>query len=239
MIGIIRNIIKHSSVDGPGNRFVVFLQGCPMNCRYCHNPETIPFINQLESKEASELITISSSSLVGEILKYKDYISGVTFSGGECTSQFDFIIDVSMELKRLGVHVLIDTNGLLETNKMIELSNEVDGIMLDLKALNPKTHKDITGVDNELVLNNFKALIALNKIYEIRTVIIPGVVDDHAVLNWVKENHGEQIRYKLIALRNHGVRESLPEPSVEYMHELRRYAENLGFTNIILIGIGL
>ncbi len=86
MEGFVRKILNSSAVDGPGNRMVIFLQGCNLNCTYCHNPETIDII-----KEAHDSIQIMKpEDILERVLKVKPFISGVTFSGGECTLQYDF-----------------------------------------------------------------------------------------------------------------------------------------------------
>ncbi len=238
MIGYIRNMIRNSAVDGPGNRYVVFLQGCQFRCLYCHNPETIEIVQNMNSDALIEVHSYTPELLVSEILPYRDYISGVTFSGGECTLQFDFLLEVCKQLKVEGISVLIDTNGLLASDQLVRLSEYVDGFMLDLKALDPKIHKALTGVDNSLVLENFRLLNQLNKLYEIRTVIIPDFVDDEALIKWLAANGGCHIRYKLIAFRKHGIREDgnrLNIPNSAYMKEIENYAIQNGFTNTVLI----
>ncbi|MBF4693776.1 radical SAM protein [Fusibacter ferrireducens] len=238
MIGYIRNMIKNSAVDGPGNRFVVFLQGCQFNCLYCHNPETIKSVKLLTAEEASEVHTYSPEALVDMILPFKDYISGVTFSGGECTLQMEFLIAVCRLLKAEGIHILIDTNGHMSLAHLKTLEAHVDGFMLDLKALDSKIHKTLTGLDNKRVLENFIYLNAISKLYEIRTVIIPEFVDDQALIDWLSAHEGCNLRYKLIAFRNHGVKgegKKLKPPSTAYMRSIENYAIQKGFKNIVLI----
>ncbi|GAU78562.1 radical SAM protein [Fusibacter sp. 3D3] len=238
MIGYIRNMIKNSAVDGPGNRFVVFLQGCQFNCLYCHNPETIKSITLLTAKEVLEVREYSPKALVDTILPYKDYISGVTFSGGECTLQLPFLMAVCALLKAEGIHILIDTNGHIPLERLKRLCEHVDGFMLDLKALDSKNHKALTGLDNAQVLENFIVLNEAHKLYEIRTVIIPELVDDKALIDWVSAHDGCHLRYKLIAFRNHGVKgegTKLTPPDTAYMRSIEKYAIQKGFKNIVLI----
>lgn len=104
MKGRIHSLESFGTVDGPGVRFVVFLQGCPMRCAYCHNPDTW-FIEQGKEMDADELLQ--------EILKYRNYIKsgGVTFSGGEPMMQMDFLIAMGKRLKQQGIHMAVDTSG--------------------------------------------------------------------------------------------------------------------------------
>ncbi len=238
MFGYIRNMIKNSAVDGPGNRFVVFLQGCQFNCLYCHNPETIKSVKHLTAEEASEVHAYSPEALVDMILPYKDYISGVTFSGGECTLQLEFLVAVCTLLKAEDIHILIDTNGHIPLAHLKTLEAHVDGFMLDLKALDSKIHKTLTGLENAQVIENFIYLNTIDKLYEIRTVIIPELVDDKALIDWLSVHDGCELRYKLIAFRNHGVKgegRKLKPPNATYMRSIESYAIQKGFKNIVLI----
>ena len=238
MIGYIRNMIRNSAVDGPGNRFVVFLQGCQLNCLYCHNPETIENIESMDAVSRLEVHSYTVEALVSQILPYRDYISGVTFSGGECTLQYEFLLEVCKVLRSEAISVLIDTNGLISPERLRQLSQYVDGFMLDLKALDGKVHKALTGVDNRQILENFKLLNQINKLFEIRTVIIPDFVDDRALIQWISQNDGLDLRYKLIAFRKHGIKGDgmhLKTPSPSYMKEIENFAIQNGFTNIVLI----
>ena len=129
MLGNIHSIDSFSTLDGKGIRFVVFMQGCKMRCKYCHNPDTW---NIEENK------LIDSKQLVEEILKNKDiYVKsggGVTFTGGEPLLQQDFLIEICKMLKKEEIHISIDTAGYVKIDeKLKELVNYVDTFLLDIK----------------------------------------------------------------------------------------------------------
>lgn len=176
-IGIINSIQTLGSVDGPGVRFVVFMQGCKMRCKYCHNPETWQF----EGEE------ITASELTKKALKYKAYWGengGVTVSGGEPLLQIDFLIEFFKLLKLKGVHTAIDTaaqpfvmdESFLE--KFNELLKYTDLFLLDIKHIDSQKHKKLTSVKNENILEMAKYLSDNKKPVWIRYVLVPGLTDD-------------------------------------------------------------
>ena len=137
MIGKIHSIESFSKVDGPGIRYVVFMQGCKLRCKFCHNPDTWIVSGGSE---------ISDENLVENILKVKNYLKngrgGVTFSGGEPLLQIDFLINVCKKLKQHDIHIAIDTAGNFEiTEKIDELSKYVDLFLFDIKHINDNMHK--------------------------------------------------------------------------------------------------
>ena len=226
MIGNVRNIITHSAVDGPGNRLVVFLQGCNFNCLYCHNPETIP----LHGDDSP--FKMSVEDVVKVVSKHADYLSGVTFSGGECTLQMAFLTSCCKALKEMGVHILIDTNGSASWVELQALMPFVDGFMVDLKALDPKIHFELTNFNNDSVLQNILNLWKAQKLFELRFVVVEGFTDTRQSLEWVSRQNLMHIPIKLIKYRAHGVTkeaEHLKTPSDETMNALKLYALTLGF----------
>lgn len=200
---LINKVIPLSHVDGPGNRLVIFLQECNLNCLYCHNFETINQCNNClaciatcPTKALSEVdgkvnydeslcidcdaciytcqnnatpktIDKTSDEIIKMILSYKDFIDGITFSGGEATLQYQEIIEVVKGLKEYNINVLIDSNGYFDYDEMHELTNLVDGYMIDLKTLN--NGQQLVGV-SDTPLNNITKLIKDNKLAELRTV---------------------------------------------------------------------
>ena len=153
--GIVHSLETFGSVDGPGIRFVVFLQGCKMRCKYCHNPETWS-CNGGEEWSAQDLFE--------RVFRYRTYWGknmekgGVTVSGGEPLLQIDFVIEFFKILKANGVHTTIDTSGQPFTMeeewlaKFDELLKYTDLVMLDLKEFDDEKHKDLTGFTNKNVL---------------------------------------------------------------------------------------
>lgn len=179
-MGKIHSIETLGAVDGPGIRFVVFLQGCPMRCQYCHNPDTW---------DANAGKDYSVEQLLSEIRKYKHYFGnngGVTISGGEPLVQIDFVIKLFKVLKAEKIHTCIDTSGVLfnpsNTEKIEELLKYTDLVLLDIKHINSAKHKQLTGFNNENILSFAKFLNTLNKPVWIRYVLVPTLTDDTAAL---------------------------------------------------------
>lgn len=237
--GYVRKIIKFSSIDGPGNRTVVFLQGCNFNCSFCHNPETIKIFNNLND-ETTEVKLMSIYEIADTIDEHRDFIEGITISGGECTLQFDFLLSLVMELKRRKYQVIIDTNGSLEISKFQQILHYVDEIIFDFKVFGEKEHKKITGQSNRKVKRNIKIAGLNQQIYEIRTVIIPDLIDDFEnvkeISNFIAQID-KTIQLKLITYRQLGVREDLLQsksPSKKYMLRLKSVAQAQGLEHVIL-----
>jgi pyruvate formate lyase activating enzyme len=172
MMGKIHSIESCGTVDGPGIRFVIFTQGCPLRCQYCHNPDTWK-LN--DGKEAS------IDYLVEEALKYKSYMKfsggGVTVTGGEPLLQADFVKELFLRLKEEGIHKAIATSGYLFNDKVKEVLELTDLVLLDVKHFNPERYKDLTGVELEPTLT-FLDYLGDKKISTwIRYVLVPGVTD--------------------------------------------------------------
>lgn len=175
MIGRIHSFESFGTVDGPGIRFVIFLQGCPLRCLYCHNPDTWAYD---EGKE------FSVEQVVSMIMKYKTYIKngGVTVSGGDPLVQIDFVIELFKALKEKGIHTCLDTSGYLYsplTQKNYERLLEVcDLVLLDLKHIDNEKHKTLTSVSNKPVLAFAQFLSEHQQPMWIRHVLVPGYSDD-------------------------------------------------------------
>ncbi len=143
--GKIHSFESGGTVDGPGIRFVVFMQGCPLRCKYCHNPDTWL---------AKDGKTVTVDNVVNEVLKYQTFMNfsggGVTFSGGEPMLQKKFLIPVFEALKANKIHTAIDTSGYTdidaETKELLEMT---DIVLLDVKHLVSAQHKNLTGLTND------------------------------------------------------------------------------------------
>ena len=275
----INRIIPFSAVDGPGNRTAVFLQGCNIDCKYCHNPETrsvcincsmcvpkcpagalsftdgkIHFdptkcvscdtcIQTCIHDASPRVLWMSVAEVISEIKKQMPFIRGVTVSGGECTLYPAFLTELFTECKKLGLHTLIDSNGMIDLQDFPELLEVTDGVMLDIKAFTASDHVTVTGYTNEMVLKNAAFLAKLGKLYEIRTVVARELFDPAEVIESIAKYLCEHmdirmLRYKLIAYRPFGVREQyqLYEiPDVSYMEQLKNIAIQVGFQEVIII----
>lgn len=268
--GIISKILPFSSVDGPGNRSVIFLQGCNFTCQYCHNPETLhqcehcgictefcktQAILMVDGKvkfrpencvQCDECIhhcpnlsdprtTILTAKETIEIIsKNIPYIRGITVSGGECTLQRDYLLELLKEAKKWKLSAFLDSNGSYAFWKDEELLNLCDAVMLDVKAYEEEEHKKITGAENKNVQKNLVFLAERKKLYEVRTVVVPELFSvletiekvGKALEPYVKE---QDIHYKIISYRPIGVRqpyrEKLKIPSASYLEEIQKWVE--------------
>ena len=202
----VASTIKFSWVDGPGNRYVLFLQGCNFNCLACHNPQTIP----LRTPRAKEMTV---QEVLEEIRGSMPYISGVTVSGGEATVQHEFVLDLFKEIKSRkefkGLTTFIDSNGNAPQEVWIQLAPFTDGVMLDLKALDDAKHIELTGNSNVVVLDSIRYLDSIAKLYEVRLLLVPGQNDsDRELIDtavWLRGINPE-MRIKINAFKTHGVR---------------------------------
>ncbi len=157
--------------DGPGLRLVVFLQGCPFRCLYCANPDTISFDGGTPT-EAEEI--------VGMAVNQKPFFGkrgGVTFSGGEPTSQAQGLLPIVNRLHEEGIHVCIDTNGGVWNPAVEELLSKVDLVLLDVKQMDPGRHSDLTGRSNVRTLETARWLEDNGKPFWLRYVLVPGISD--------------------------------------------------------------
>lgn len=179
----IHSIETLGTVDGPGIRFVIFMQGCHLKCKYCHNRDTW----NLSSGTA-----ITLEELVNKITRYSNYFKasngGVTVSGGEPLLQMDFLINLFKELKKLNIHTAIDTAGMFSiTPKLEKLISLTDLFLVDVKHINPDKCKKLVGFSNEKELEFIKYLDSINKPIWIRQVVIPGITDDKEDLLKLKD----------------------------------------------------
>ena len=168
----IHSFESFGTVDGPGIRFLIFLQGCGLKCKYCHNRDTW---------NINEGNYISVDELLDNILKYKSYIipnGGFTASGWEPLLHPYFLISLFKKLKEQNIHTAIDTSGMVElTDTIKEVLSLTDLVLLDIKHINPEKAKQLTGSDNKKELEFAKYLNDNNIPVWIRQVIIPGVTD--------------------------------------------------------------
>ena len=160
------------TVDGPGIRFIVFTQGCPLRCKYCHNPDT------WKMKDAKYERT--TDFVMNEILKYRGFFAnngGVTVTGGEPLMQPDFVEELFMKCKKEGIHTALDTSGYIFDERVKEVLKYTDLVLLDIKCMNSNEYKELTGVDLDPTLKFAKYLSDIGKPMWIRHVLVPGITD--------------------------------------------------------------
>ncbi len=235
---LVARTIGTSVVDGPGNRFVVFLQGCNFNCVNCHNPSTIRRMH----RSTPEDIERGIMGIVDQLRTRAPFLSGVTVSGGEPTLHLEFLetlfetIKTDPALNRLSTFV--DSNGSLDTAGWMRLIPWIDGVMLDLKAFTPVTHRMITGQTNARVLESIRFLSERERLAEIRLLVIEGLTDLDEELRHYARFVGRvnpAIRVKLMAYRHHGVRPQglkWPETRPETISRVAAVLEREGLTNV-------
>ena len=178
MVGFIHSTESFGTVDGPGVRFVIFLQGCPMRCKYCHNPDSWK-MNTGDRRTAQ--------SLIQEYNRNREFYKrgGITVTGGEALMQIDFLLELFRLAKEKDIHTCLDTSGVTYhpgdsdyNRKLDELMAVTDLVMLDIKHIDPEGHKDLTGHDNAGILA-FARYLEQKKIpVWIRHVVVPGITDD-------------------------------------------------------------
>ena len=179
----VHSIESFGTVDGPGIRFVLFLQGCNLQCKYCHNRDTWD-MNGGEYKSLDEIFE--------KIKKYKNYIipsgGGITVTGGEPLLQVKFLIELFKKVKQEGITTCIDTSGMINVTQDIkELLQYTDLVLLDIKHIDDEKCKQLVGTSNKKELEFAKYLSENNIKIWIRQVIVPGYTDDENDLIKLKE----------------------------------------------------
>jgi pyruvate formate lyase activating enzyme len=195
MKGLIFSVKRYSVHDGPGIRVTFFMKGCPLQCKWCHNPEgispdceTVTRINRIGDKEfkteerVGELYSVEAVLSILE--KEKVFINhskgGVTFSGGEPMMQIEFLLDALKACKLNGYHTAVDTSGYSSVENIKSILPYTDLFLYDLKHLDGAKHLQATGVSNIGILNNLGFLLDNNREVMLRIPVIPGFNDDAA-----------------------------------------------------------
>ena len=178
MKGLIHSVESLGTVDGPGLRYVVFMQGCPLRCAYCHNPDTW---------EVGKGEEITVGEIISEYEKNSSFYKngGITVTGGEPLLQIDFLTELFKDAKKRGIHTCVDTSGItynpkneIYMAKLDDFFKYCDLVMLDIKHIDPKKHKQLTGADNENILLFAKYLEKNNIPVWIRHIIVKNITDD-------------------------------------------------------------
>lgn len=236
----VNKIIPFSSVDGPGNRTAIFLQGCNINCLYCHNPETR---DKYGNPQITAVREMSADEVLEQIKKQIPFVRGITVSGGECMLWPDFLTELFTKVKNLGLSTMIDTNGTIDFADKKDLLAVTDGVLLDIKAFDSGIHKKITGVGNETVIANARLLASIGKLEEIRCVICPSLYDGRQSVKAIGEMmldlyKPDFFHFKLISYRPMGVRVEYAHmltPGTDYMNELANILSDIGYEKTIVV----
>ena len=275
----VNRIVPFSAVDGPGNRTAVFLQGCPFNCLYCHNPETIHLcrdcgacvktcpagaltlggdgavhwdsaacvqcdtcIRTCPHDASPKVRWMTVEELMGELRRSMPYIRGISTSGGECTLQNEFLIELFTEVRKLGKTCLIDSNGSFDFEKDPRVLQVSEGVMLDVKAVEKSWSDQLISYPRDTVLKNLDYLLRVGKLYEVRTVILPDRDrENEETVRFVADKIRDGCFYKIIRYRPFGVRERCQkllgefETDRDYAERYARLARDLGATKAYVV----
>ena len=237
-LGLLADVVPFSWVDGPGNRYVLFLQGCNFACTACHNPHTIPL-----ATPRARLVTVEH--VLEDVRRTHHFLSGVTVSGGEATLQPSFLFDLFAALKSdpqlAHLTTFVDTNGSAPREVWDRLLPVTDGVMVDLKAFDPEVHLRLTGTTNTSVLTSIRQLAGRGKLYEVRLLLVPGTNDSTAQLretaDWLL-SVDPLVRIKVIAFRRHGVRASArawPEATTQQRDDWCGTLRDAGVQDLVLV----
>lgn len=178
IVGRIHSLESFGTVDGPGIRFVTFLQGCPLRCQYCHNPDTWNPLSPVKYE-------LTPEELLEETLRYKSFIKkgGVTLTGGEPLMQASFVREYFRLCREAGLHTALDTAGSIVTEKTLSVLDYTDLVLLDIKALDPDHSVKVCGNDGRNSLRFLDELQRRRIPVWIRHVVVPGLTDDDKVLD--------------------------------------------------------
>ncbi len=238
-VGYIHSYESCALVDGPGVRYALFLQGCKMRCKYCHNPETWSFSGGEEK---------TARNVWQRLRSYKNYWrdnGGITVSGGEPLLQIDFLIGLFAQAKKEGVHTCVDTAGEpfntedLDLKKLDLLMSLTDLVLLDIKEIDSQKHKELCGYPNENILDFGRYLSKNGKKLWVRRVLVPGLTDNEEGLKKTDEyikSLGEAVRrvevlpyhtFGLIKWQNLGIKYPLEGYHIPKPEEVKKAEEIL------------
>ncbi|MDR2740195.1 MAG: YjjW family glycine radical enzyme activase [Treponema sp.] len=275
----VNRILRSSIVDGPGNRAVVFLQGCNFNCVYCHNPETIALcracgecvaacpagalsrdgggiqwrqercvrcdacLKLCPHTSSPRVRRLSPEEVMAEIEPSIPFIRGITVSGGECTLYPEFLRRLGELARERPLSFFLDSNGSYAFSEDPALLAQTDKVMLDVKADpdDPQEYRRVTGNDGARLSARLDFLAGAGKLWEIRTVVSPGLFDAAAVVDKLCRRIAgadPPVQYKLIRYRPIGVRPeaaaALLQPGEDMMNALERICAGHGVKAVVV-----
>ena len=239
VIGRIHSVESFGTVDGPGIRFITFMQGCLMRCQYCHNRDTWDLDGGKE---------VLVDELMSQIISYRPFLDasngGVTASGGEAILQAEFVAELFTACQQEGIHTCLDTNGFVRRYDAVidELLDVTDLVMLDLKQLDDSIHQNLVGVSNHRTLEFARYLAKRNQKTWIRYVVVPGWSDDDKsthMLGKFTQNmtniekiellpYHELGKHKWIAMGEEYGLEGVKPPTKEIMDRVKSILEGYG-----------
>lgn len=233
--------------DGDGIRTIIFFAGCPLRCKWCSNPEGFINLNKSNCDKENDLIYNYNVEEILEIVEkqmifYRKSGGGVTFSGGEATLQSDVLRELVFKLYDKAINLAIETSGYFEFDQVKDILEKMDLIFIDIKHMDDKNHKSLTGVSNKKILENIKLIRKLDVPIVIRIPVIVGVNADKenikATAKFVKENiKNPKIEllpyhslgdYKYESLRLDIPSRDYKTPSQEYLKELEKIVKAEG-----------
>ncbi len=208
--GVVYDIKRFAIHDGPGIRTTVFLKGCPLDCWWCHNPEsrsaaiTVQPDNPL--RKSTDLASpdypflgkqVSSREIIDIVAKdalfFDESGGGVTFSGGEPLAQYHFLLDLLNLAKEKGLHTVVDTTGYAPENHLLKAAEKTDLFLYDIKFYNDDLHRKYTSVSNKLIFSNLQLLQELKANVVVRVPLIPGITDTdqniNEIMRFLSEKH--------------------------------------------------
>ncbi len=238
----VHRIIPFSNVEGLGNRTSIFVQGCNMNCKYCHNSETIPMTSP-------DTFFQTVDELVEKVRVNMPFIRGVTVSGGEATIYHKFLAEFFKEIHKLGITCYVDTNGLVDIEKMAGLIDETDKFLFDIKSDSANVGRlcfEGAGaklVDEDFTFKNLTYLLERGKVEEVRLVYLKDYFDDDALIKRIADTMKgyDDVFFKLIRVHIKGlpddrvasIKKNIPSP--KRMREIEDMARKNGIKKIITI----
>lgn len=240
--GLVHSVESCGTVDGPGIRFVLFLSGCSLRCRYCHNPDT-SFVRRGRIRSAADVL--------GEIARYRDFLlaagGGVTLSGGDPLFQPAFTKTILRGCKEMGLHTCLDTSGHLGANADEAMLADTDLVLLDIKAWNPERYRTLTGGELRPTLEFAEHLASLCNPVWLRYVLVPGLTDnmeDIAELSRHAARLGNVERVDVLTFHQMGrfkwdelkldyTLKDVPEPSAELTEQVRGIFRREGFPDCV------
>lgn len=241
-MGFVHSVETFGTVDGPGTRYVVFFQGCPLQCKFCHNRDTW---NRVQGRK------VTVEELLAEFSEYQDFYrrtgGGITASGGEPTLQAGFVTELFRGVKNAGLNTALDTSGYVNNRETESLLAVTDLVLLGLKAIDSEEHKELTGVSNEKILAFVDHLSEVQKPVWLRYVILPGINDDYAhskqlagfVRGFANIERLELLRYHKLGIHKWelcGEEDPLKHispPDINRVESFRRWLSDLGIKILV------